>query len=320
MTHYVAPQVQDLLRQVKEAARPPAWQGTPAQARTNPTLMRLLFGPAPALHRSEGLMIPSPDGGVPARLYLPSPKPRGTIVYLHGGGWVIGSVADWDAFTATLAAQSGCAVVSIDYRLAPEHPYPAALNDALAALDWIAHHAEQALGFKTGRLVVAGDSAGANLATIAVRHHHERPSARRYDLQVLAYPVTDCDFDTPSYLEFAEGKLLTRADMQWFWSLYVPDAEKRSHPDVSPLRAPSLAGVPRSLILTAALDPLRDEGERYAEKLRLSGVAVDLVRCEGLVHGFLSMTHRVPEAGRAFERIVEVVSACTSGGAERNGK
>jgi len=309
MVHYIAPQVEDLLRQVKEAGRPPTWQGTPEQARGNPTLMRLLFGSPPALHRCEDLLIPSSEGGVRARLYLPTPTPRGAIVYFHGGGWVIGSVADWDAFTATLAQRSGCAVVSVDYRLAPEHPHPAPLNDALASLDWVAHHAEQALGFEIGLLAVAGDSAGANLATVAVRHHHELPAARRYDLQVLAYPVTDCDFDTASYLEFAEGKLLTRADMQWFWGHYVPDAARRLHPDVAPLRAPQLAGMPSTLLLTAALDPLRDEGERYADKLRQHGVDVDLVRCEGLIHGFLSLTHRVPEAGRAFERIVEAISA-----------
>jgi acetyl esterase len=264
MDAYIDPQVEALLQRIKEAGRAPFWQGSATQARTTPSMMRMLFGDAPLLHRIEERTIDAGTGPVPVRIYIPNEKPAGAIVYFHGGGWVIGSVADYDAFTATLAERTACAVISVDYRLAPEHPYPAPLHDAMAALDWAAAHAENVLGVEPGRLIVAGDSAGANLATVAARRHNAGPTTRRYDFQVLAYPVTDADFDTASYHEFAEGRLLTRADMMWFWDQYAPDTAQRSDPNLSPLRADTLADSPPALILVAALDPLRDEGERYA--------------------------------------------------------
>jgi acetyl esterase len=279
------------------------------QARTTPSLMRMLFGDAPQLHRVEERTIDAATGPVPVRIYIPNETPAGAIVYFHGGGWVIGSVADYDAFTATLAERTDCAVISVDYRLAPEHPYPAPLQDAVAALDWAAAHLKNVLGVEPGKLIVAGDSSGANLATVSVRRCNARAIARRYDFQVLAYPVTDADFDTASYHEFAEGRLLTRADMMWFWDQYAPDTGQRNDPDLSPLRADTLTGSPPALILVAALDPLRDEGERYAEKLRQEGIAVEAICCEGLVHGFLSMVRLAPGAAQAFDRIVTAIRA-----------
>jgi len=309
MAAYIDPQVEALLQRIKEAGRAPFWQGTAKQARTTPSLMRMLFGDAPLLHRVEERVIDADTGQVPVRVYIPNAKPAGAIVYFHGGGWVIGSVADYDAFTATLAQRTGCAVISVDYRLAPEHPYPAPLHDAMAALDWAAAHSKNLLGVEPGKLIVAGDSSGANLATVAVRRHNARPTTRRYDFQVLAYPVTDAYFDTASYREFAEGRLLTRADMMWFWDQYAPHPALRDDPDLSPLRADTLVDCPPALILVAALDPLRDEGERYAEKLRQEGVAVEAIRCEGLVHGFLSMVHLAPGAAQAFDHIVNAIRA-----------
>lgn len=307
MATYIDPQIEALLQRIKEAGRSPFWQGTAKQARTTPSLMRMLFGDAPLLHRVEERVIDADSGPVPVRIYMPSEKPAGAIVYFHGGGWVIGSVADYDAFTATLAQRTDCVVISVDYRLAPEYPYPAPLHDAMAALDWVAAHAESLLGSGPVKLIVAGDSSGANLATVAVRHHNAKPIARRYGFQILAYPVTAADFDTGSYHEFAEGRLLTRADMMWFWDQYAPDPALRNDPDLSPLLAASLVDCPPALILVAALDPLRDEGERYAEKLRQHGVAVEAVRCEGLIHGFLSMVHIAPGAALVFDRIVNAI-------------
>lgn len=311
---YIDPAIEALLKKARDANRKPFWQGTPAQARANPTLMKALFGDVPAVHKTLDLEIPRGKDVVRARAYIPKERPDGMIVYFHGGGWVIGSVAEYEAFTATLANRTRCAVLSVDYRLAPEHPYPAPLDDARAVIEFVARSDGAVLGTGDGAMIVAGDSAGANLATVAVcMQHHARPSDRRFDLQILVYPVTDAVFDTPSYQQFAEGKLLTRRDMQWFWDHYAPDVSGRTSPLLSPVRSESLHASPPALVMTAALDPLRDEGERYAERLREAGVDVQLVRCEGLVHGFLAMSRISAEAEKALDRIVEAVTHTTKG-------
>jgi acetyl esterase len=206
-------------------------------------------------------------GGVPVRIYEPE-SARGTVAYLHGGGWVLGNLESVDAVCRALANESGARVVSIDYRLAPEHPFPAALDDALAAT--------QAVDAD----VVAGDSAGANLAAVVARRLRDR-----IKLQLLVYPVTDAGINTPSYTEFDERFGLTAASMQRFWRLYLDGAEGL-HPDASPLRATDLEGAPPAYVLTASHDVLRDEGEAYAAALERAGVAVTLQRRDGAIHGF----------------------------------
>jgi acetyl esterase len=301
-------EIETLLQKVKDANRTPFWQSTPEAARAGPMLMTLLFGDAPPVQRVEDFTIPSSGGfALPVRLYVPSGEPRGLIVYFHGGGWVIGTVAGYHPMTATLANRTGCAVLSVDYRLAPENPYPAPVDDALAAIRWAAEEGGKAIGAEPRALVAMGDSAGGNLATVASRLHNESKPARKVDLQVLAYPVTGHDFDTASYLEFAEGNLLTRKDMKWFWDHYCPDPAHRSHPDVSPLHAKDLSASPAALVLTAGRDPLRDEGEAYGERLEEAGVPTEVVRCEGLLHGFLAMINYAPSAGRAFDKIVSAI-------------
>ena len=297
-----------LLQKVKDAKRTPFWQSTPQQARSGPTLMDLLFGPAPEVARVEDFSIPSSNGhALPMRLYVPSPAPKGLIVYFHGGGWVIGTVASYHPFTAALAQRTGCAVLSVDYRLAPEHPFPLPLDDARAAITWAATQAAARMGAPLRTLIAMGDSAGGNLASVASRLHNESKPARRVDLQVLAYPVADCDFDTKSFHEFAEGYLLTRRDMMWFWDQYQPDAAKRRDPLASPLHTPDLSASPAALVVTAGMDPLRDEGEAYGERLRQAGVPTDVVRADGLVHGFLAMVNYAPSAGRALERMLAAI-------------
>jgi acetyl esterase len=234
-------------------------------------------------------------------------------VYFHGGGWVIGTVAAYHPFTATLAQRTGCAVLSVDYRLAPENPFPAPLEDAQAAFRWAATEAEEKLGMRPPVLVAMGDSAGGNLATVASRLHNEGGGLQNVDLQVLAYPVTGHDFDTGSYREFAEGNLLTRNDMKWFWNHYLPDEVKRSDPNASPLHAMDLSKVPPGIVVTAGRDPLRDEGEAYGKRLQQAGVPTQVVRGEGLVHGFLSMINYAPSAGRAFDQMVAAIAARTGG-------
>jgi acetyl esterase len=206
-------------------------------------------------------------GGVPVRIYEPE-NAHGTVAYLHGGGWVLGNLESVDAVCRALANESGARVVSIDYRLAPEHPFPAALDDALAATKAV--NAD----------VVAGDSAGANLAAVVARHLRDQ-----IKLQLLVYPVTDAGVNTPSYAQFDERFGLTAAAMQRFWRLYLDGAEGL-HPDASPLRATDLEGVPPAYVLTASHDVLRDEGEAYAAALERAGVPVTLQRRDGAIHGF----------------------------------
>jgi acetyl esterase len=218
----------------------------------------------------EGPELPVEDAevaGIPVRLYRPEGA-RGTVAYFHGGGWVVGNLRSVDAVCRALALASGATVASVDYRLAPEHRYPAAVEDALAATR--ALRAE----------VVAGDSAGANLAAVVARRLRGE-----LKLQLLVYPVTDAGLNTPSYREFAEGHGLTAAGMKRFWELYLDGADG-SDPDASPLRASDLAGVAPAYVLLAEQDVLRDEGEAYAAALERAGVSVARVRAAGTIHGF----------------------------------
>ena len=305
-------EIETLLEMVKSAKRKPFWQSTPAQAREGPMLMDLLFGAAPDVARIEDFSIASSDGhALPVRLYVPQEQPRGLIVYFHGGGWVIGSVAAYHPLTATLAVRTGCAVLSVDYRLAPEYPFPLPLEDAISALRWGAEHAEARIGSPFARLIAMGDSAGGNLATVAARLHNRIVDARPVDLQILAYPVTAHDFSTESYESFAEGHLLTRRDMMWFWDQYLPDPAKRDDPLASPLATPDLACSPAALILSAGCDPLRDEGEAYARKLDAAGVNVVATRYNGMIHdfGLLNVISQIPGTQSAMQQAAAALKA-----------
>ena len=236
-------------------------------------------------------------GGVPARVYRPTGGEGRALVWLHGGGWVIGSLASHDPLCRALAARSGCTVVAPDYRLAPEHPHPAAVDDAWAATSWAAS--------EFGRVAVGGDSAGGHLAAVVALRARDR--GLPLQLQVLVVPVTDCSFATSSYAENGSGYGLERATMEWFWNLYLPGLAGAADPEVSPLRAPDLAGVAPALVLTAEYDPLRDEGEAYATRLREAGVSVEHTRYDGMVHGFLRMPAVLDPAGAAIDRVARRV-------------
>jgi acetyl esterase len=233
---------------------------------------------------------PGPGGDVPVRLYVPAfaPTPGPLLVYYHGGGWVQGSIETHDATCRLLAHYAGVRVMSVDYRLAPEHPYPAAVDDAIAAYAWAGSTAGAALlGADPARLAVGGDSAGGNLAAVvalAARDDERLPGAA---FQLLLYPVTDVAAKTASHATFAEGYLLTDAGMDWFVNNYLPDAARRAEPQASPLRAPSLAGLPPAYVATCLPDVLRDEAEAYAARLREAGVAVATQRHDQ-VHGFVN--------------------------------
>lgn len=249
----------------------------------------------------QELRIPSAEGGIAARLYRPRSMERtGLTVFFHGGGFVIGSIESHDAACRRLCNLTAAAVLSVEYRLAPEHKFPAAPDDCLLAVRWAAQQAP-AWGLDPARLVLAGDSAGGTLAAVtALRLRDEGgPGVAG---QVLVYPVTDYHTPpTPSYLENASGYFLTRGAMVRFWHEYLPREEDGLHPHASPMRAADLSGLPPALVLTAEFDPLRDEGERFAHRLLDAGVPVTLRRENGLIHGFFRMFAMSDKARIAFE-------------------
>lgn len=243
-------------------------------------------------------------GGVGARLYQPAAQPAGLVVYLHGGGWTIGSLATHDRVCRRLAHSSGAAVLALDYRLAPEHPWPAAVEDTVAALRWVSGGPVDLGAPSAARaLAVGGDSAGGTLATLAcLRLRDEDPRALPA-LQVLLYANTDLTGDHPSMREKATGFGLDAAGVRFFASQWVPDPARWSDPGVSPLHAPDLSGLPAALIVTAEHDPLRDEGEAYARRLTAAGVDVECRREPGLIHNFMMFDTVSPACAVAADRV-----------------
>ncbi len=252
--------------------------------------------------------IPGPEGEIAVRIYNPGGKTSlPALVYFHGGGWVIGSIETHDGSCRDLATRVGCAVISVGYRLAPEHRYPAAAEDCFAATKWVAENAA-ALGVDPKRIAIGGDSAGGNLsAVVALMARDRRGPALCF--QLLIYPVTDADFTRASYRENAEGYLLTTKAMEWFWGHYVPDATQRKEVYAAPLQAKDLAGLPPAFVLTAEYDPLRDEGEAYAKRLQQAGVPTRLTRYDGAIHGFFAMGLLAEVARRALDDAVVALRA-----------
>lgn len=298
-----------LLDKMTSAGRKPLQESTPAEARAIGKAWAAMAGPAPPMARAEDHRVPIEGGAITVRVLVPPQGARGVVVYLHGGGWVIGRIDEFDTLARKLAERTSCAIVLVDYRLAPEHPYPAAVDDCYSALEWTAGRLAEIAGRDQVPLIVAGDSAGGNLAAIMALRARER-GGPNIALQVLIYPVTDADLDRPSYLDPDNQLILTRDAMVWFWDLYTPDASRRMEPDASPLRAPSLSGLPPAVVMTAEYDVLRDEGEAYAERLREAGVPVDFQRYAGQTHGFFSLLP-LPGSERGFQQVVKAVRACT---------
>ena len=258
--------------------------------------------PPPAVASVEDVMIPGPGGDIGVRIYRPSTDDRlPVLVYAHGGGWVIGSLDSHDSVCRSLANAASAVVVSVDYRLAPEHPYPAPFDDCVAALQWAHTNATQ-FGGDGSRMAVAGDSAGGNLAAALALWARDN-GGPGLAAQVLTYPVCNiADPDTASFADNAEGYLLTAAWMNWFSDQYVPDTADRANPYVSPAMAESHAGLPPALVFTAEYDPLRDDGTNYAKQLTDAGVATEHVNYEGQVHGFASQIDAMPDAQDAVDR------------------
>jgi acetyl esterase len=296
------PQVQDYLTKLAGLGMDPMSEVSPALARAMMETETRTLGPPPPVARVLDREIPGPGGVIPIRITYPEGDGRfPALVYFHGGGWVVGSIATHDPLCRTLTNAASVAVVSVGYRLAPEHPYPAAFDDAARASAWVADHAAS-IGLDPARIAVGGDSAGGNLAAAVALHAREH-GGPPLAFQLLIYPITCDDLDTPSYHEFSQGYMLTREAMAWYWDQYVPRAGARRDPYVAPLRARDLSGLPPALVVTAEYDVLRDEAEAYARRLAEVGVPTRLVRYDGLIHGFLRRTAMFDRARAALEEI-----------------
>jgi acetyl esterase len=261
--------------------------------------MEVLAGPLQEVARVEDRTIPGPAQPIPIRIYRPV---AGTnlpaLVYYHGGGWVIGTLDSVDRTCRALANASGCVLISVDYRLAPEHKFPAAVEDADAVLRYAAENAGE-FDIDPNRIAVGGDSAGANLATVVCLIARDR-GGPKIAFQLLVYPVTDYDDDRTSLHEFAQGYFLTRPMMDYFWGHYLARPEDGRNPHASPIKAESLAGLPPAMVITAECDPIRDQGEAYAQRLRESGVPVSVKRYEGAIHVFFNLAGVIDSGKQAI--------------------
>jgi acetyl esterase len=309
-------QAQQILDGKAAFGGPPFWELSPDQARAVVEANGAIIGAGPAVESVRDVTIPSQAGGMPARVYSPSASAPGVIVYFHGGGWVVGSLDSWDASCRALAVASGCDVVSVDYRLAPEHAFPAATDDAYDAVVWVA----SAAGLAAGRpVVVAGDSAGGNLALVTALRARDA-GGPELAMMLLVYPVADCDLDRKSYHEYATDEfIVNRGDMVWYWDHYAPDPAVRVNPYASPLRAGDLTGLPPAYVITAEHDPLRDEGFETAERLRAARVPVEHRHFGSQIHGFFTFVNvlddadrAVADAGQAIRAAVDAAAASVS--------
>jgi acetyl esterase len=305
------PQVLKFLEQQASLGLKPIVQCTPAEFRR--MMLDGLASPGESEHVAvvEDRAAPGPAGPVPLRIYRPTPTGRlPALIYFHGGGWVGGNLETHDGLCRAIANAVNCAVIAVDYRLAPEHKYPAAAEDSFAATCWVRDQAA-ALDIDGRRIAVGGDSAGGNLAAVVslmARDNHQPAPC----LQVLLYPITECDLTTSSYRRFAEGFLLTRAAMQWFWCQYLAREEDAKQPYSAPLQVKDLGGLAPALVLTAEFDVLCDEGETYAERLRAAGVPTELTRYNGMVHGFIPRLNLFDSAQTALVQIATALKRAFS--------
>jgi acetyl esterase len=296
------PKAQSLIDMFLESGLPPLPESTIEEARARADTIPQLLGEGPEVGSVEDITIPSPAGGIPARVYAPKGDVIGTVMYIHGGGWVVGSLDSFDPFCRFFTNETGCVVVSVDYRLAPEHPFPAGVDDCVTAVQWVAANRQQ------GLLAIAGDSSGANFAAVVARRARDA-GGPEIAFQFLGCPVTNADFTTGSYVQHGGPEpvlLLGRADMEWFWNLYVPDEADRRNPDASPLLADDLSGLPPAYIVVAEHDPLRDEALAYAEKLKAAGVPVTVRKYDDQPHDFQIMINFLE---RADECVRDAASA-----------
>ena len=298
------PQMQMLLDQMAAIGAPPIHEQTEAAARAGMDAMVTMMGPGEEVASVEDRTIDAGGQSLPVRIYRPASVGEGpapTLVFYHGGGFVLGGLTSHDRDCRALANRGECQVIAVDYRLAPEHPFPAAADDAEAALRWIVDHADE-VGVDASRLAVGGDSAGGNLSAVVALYARDHDIPLR--LQLLIYPAVDGDAEDgryPSRVDNAEGYMLDQASIDWFTERYYANGVPAGDHRAAPMQAASHAELAPAFIITAEYDPLRDEGEAYAETLRAHGVEVSVKRYDGLIHGFFGMGPIVPAANAAVD-------------------
>lgn len=298
------PKVQALLDMMAAANMPKIGSISAAEFRRLQATVQASMPPGPDIYKVTDSTIPTKNGGIPIRTYLPSAAPTALIVYYHGGGWTLGSLDGYDTPLRKLAIKSGAAIISVDYRLAPEHRFPAAVEDALSALHWIGINVAKIAGKKVP-LFVSGDSAGGNLSAVVAQIVRDEGGP---DIagQILLYPSTDGDIGS-SYMTKFVSPFLTKEEISWFYDQYIPDKAMRSDPRFAPVHASSLAGLPPAFILTAEYDLLCEEAEIYAQKLKEAGVPVRLKRYLGTIHGFFSVDGGLEHSVAATDDIASFI-------------
>ncbi|MGQ3722416.1 alpha/beta hydrolase [Natrialba aegyptia] len=304
MSSTLHPQVEKYLHGLSEQGLPPLYRLSLEEARETYRDLSIPSEPPISVASVIDRTIPGPATDIPVRIYKPTGDgPHPPLVFFHGGGWMLGDLETYDALCRALSNATECVVISVDYRRAPEHRFPAGLEDCYAATCWVANNAE-AIDARPDTLAIAGDSAGGSLAFGVGLLARDRDGPA-IDYQVLAYPASDYAFDTDSYEENAQGYFITRKDMERFWDGYLQSELDGEHPYASPLRTESLDRLPPTLVLTCGFDPLRDDGTELASRLSEAGVSTDHVQYEDMIHGFLIMLSD-PELDRAHEALEEI--------------
>ncbi len=304
----LAPEIKAFLEASAAAGLPQVWEAPVEVLRRNTQSRPALAGPAQPLFEVSNRFIPGPTADLPIRIYRPSAATDRTIIYFHGGGWVLNFLDIYDASLSRLANQSNATIISVNYQKAPEHPFPTPFDDCYATLLWVIEHAQQ-IGFGTDKLGVAGDSAGGNLAAaVALK---ARDNGIRLAFQILVYPCNDLDFDSVSYQKNATGYGLSTQAMQWFWKQYLQNSDHHENHYAVPAKAKTFAGVAPAIIITAEFDPLLSDGQKYAELLNRDGVATSYRCYEGMIHGFFSNLAVTPTAGQAIDFVAEEVLRLT---------
>ncbi len=304
------PLVKAFLDQMQAVPGPKMSEAGPAAAREMFVGMMQLVGPKDVpVGRTENLTVDSPGAKVPVRVYTPvaaGGNPMPALVYFHGGGWVIGNVETHDGLCRMLANEGGFKVISVDYRLAPEHKYPAALDDCFAALSWVMSNAAD-IGVDANKIGVGGDSAGGALAAEVAQLARQR-GGMPLDCQMLLFPVTQIGDQTSSLREFAVGYFLEKETLDWFYDCYLPAGADKNDPRVSPLRAKDLSGLPPAYVMLGGFDPLHDEGMQYVDKLRAAGVQVTVADYSDMVHCFVYLQAVLPQAHEALASAAKAVA------------
>jgi acetyl esterase len=310
------PLLKAFLDQMAAQPLPKMWEMEPAAAREAMVALMQAAGPKDVpIGKVTNLAIPGPAGDIPARAYTPvaaGGEPLPTLVFFHGGGFVIGGIETHDGLCRMLANDSACRVISVEYRMAPEHKFPAAVEDAFAAVAWIEKNAAK-LGVDANRLAVGGDSAGGNLAAV-VTHMARDAGAPKLAFQMLLFPVTEIEADMVSRREFAEGYFLEGRTIEWFFDHYFEAGAETSDIKASPLLAEKFTGLPPAYIMVAGFDPLHDEGVAYAEKLRDAGISVTLDDYPDMVHDFIYLQAVLPQAAEALGTAAKALKAALTAG------